>query len=76
MVVLGMQMANGRNTPLVWQTITRSPLRDQRNDNEDDLLMPLAAVFPGHVRVTVVEDRGIDDPKLHHVLIEEVAVNY
>ena len=30
-VVLGMQTAYGRSTPLVWQTVTRSELKEQRN---------------------------------------------
>jgi hypothetical protein len=75
MVVLGMQTGHGRSTPLVWKTVTRSQLRDQRNKHEDDLLVLLAAVLPGEVRVTVVADRGFGDSKLYRFL-EEVGFEY
>lgn len=76
MVVLGMQTGHGRSTPLVWKTVTRSELRNQRNEHEDDLLVLLAAVLPGEVRVTVVADRGFGDTKLYRFLTEEVGFEY
>lgn len=76
MVVLGMQTGHGRSTPLVWKTVTRSQLRDQRNEHEDDLLVLFAAVVPGEVRVTVVADRGFGDSKLYRFLTEEVGFDY
>ena len=75
-VVLGMQTAHGRSTPLVWQTVTRSALKDQRNDHEDDLLVVFASVVPKHVRVTVVADRGFCDSKLYSFLTEELEFDY
>lgn len=75
MVVLGMQTGHGRSTPLVWKSVTRSELRDQRNQHEDDLLVLLAAVLPGAVRVTVVADRGFGDSKLYRFL-GEVGFEY
>ncbi len=75
-VVLGMQTAQGRSTPLMWQTVTRSALKDQRNDHEDDLLVGFAAVVPKHVRVTVVADRGFADSKLYTFLTKEVGFDY
>lgn len=75
MVVLGMQTGHGRSTPLVWKTVTRSQLRDQRNEHEDDLLVLLAAILPGEVRVTVVADRGFGDSKLY-CFLGEVGFEY
>jgi hypothetical protein len=72
-VVLGLQTAHGRSTPLVWQTVTRSALKAQRHDHEDDLLVVLAAVVPTHVRVTVVADRGFSDRKLSSFLSEALG---
>jgi len=63
-VVLGMHTAHGRSTPLMWQTVTRSALKDQRNDYEEALRVELATVVPQDVRVTVVADRGFADSKL------------
>lgn len=65
MVVLGMQTGHGRSTPLVRKTIIRSELRDQRNGQEDDLLVLLASALPGKVRITVVVDRDIGGRKLY-----------
>ena len=75
-VVLGMQTEHGRSTPLVWKTVTRSALKDQRNDHEDDLLGVLASVVPKNVRVTVVADRGFSDSKLYSFLTEELGFDY
>lgn len=72
-VVLGMQTEHGRSTPLVWKTVTRSELKEQRNDHEDDLLVVFASVMPKHVRVTGVADRGCSDSKLYSFLTEELG---
>jgi Transposase DDE domain len=75
-VVLGMQTEHGRSTPLVWKTVTRSHLKDQRNDHEDALLVVFAAVVPKNVRVTVVADRGFSDTKLYRFLTEDLGFDY
>jgi hypothetical protein len=72
-VVLGMPTEHGRSTPLVWKTVTRSELKDQRNAYEDDLLVVFASVVPKNVRVTVVADRGFSDSKLDSFLTEELG---
>jgi hypothetical protein len=76
LVVLGMQTGHGRSTPLVWKTITRSLLKGQRNDHEDELLGLLAVVLPEGLRVTVVADRGFADRKLFVFLKEELGFDY
>lgn len=76
LVVLGMQTGHGRSTPLVWKTITRSLLKAQRNDHEDELLGLLAGVLPEGLRVTVVADRGFADRKLFVFLKEELGFDY
>jgi hypothetical protein len=70
-VVLGMHTEPGRSTPLVWKTVTRSELKDQRHDHEDDLLVGLASVVPKNVRVMVVADRGFSDRQLSSFLTAE-----
>ena len=75
-VVLGMQTEHGRSTPLMWKTVTRSELKDQRNDHEDGLLVVFASVVPQNVRVTVVADRGFSDSKLYGFLTEELGFDY
>ncbi len=75
-VVLGMQTGHGRSTALVWKTVRRSALKDQRNDQEDELLVLLSAVLPRGARVTVVADRGFADSKLFVFLQEELGFDY
>jgi Transposase DDE domain len=75
-VVLGMQTGHGRSTPLLWKTVRRSELKDQRNDHEDELLVLLSAVLPEGVRVTVVADRGFADSKLFIFLSEDLGFDY
>jgi hypothetical protein len=70
-VGLGMHTAHGRSTPLVWQTVTRSARKAQRNNSEDALLVVCAAVVPKQVRVMVVADRGFADRKRYCFLSEE-----
>jgi hypothetical protein len=72
-VVLGMQPAHGRRTPLVWQTVTRSELKHQRNDHADAVLVVFAAVVPQNVRVPVVAARGVSDSQLARFLTEELG---
>jgi hypothetical protein len=74
-VVRGRPPAHGRRTPLVWKTVTRSALKDQRHDQEDDRLVALASVVPQPVRVTVGADRGFADRKLESCLPEEWGVD-
>ena len=76
MVVLGMQTGHGRSTPLVWKSVTRSELKGQRNDHEDELLALFATVVPEGVRVTVVAARGFSDSKLYRFLSEELGFDY
>lgn len=76
LVVLGMQTGHGRSTPLVWKTVRRSELKDQRNDHEDELLVLLCAVLPAGVRVTVVADRGFADSKLFVFRKEALGFDY
>ena len=70
MIVLGTQTEHGRSTPLVWKTVTRSALKDQRHAHEDERLGLFADVLPQGVRVTVVADRGFSDITLHRFLQE------
>src|SRR5918999_541425 len=76
MIVLGTHTTHGRSTPLVWKTVRRSELKDQRNAHEDDLLCLLADVLPAGVHVTVLADRGFSDTKLYRFLKEELGFDY
>ena len=53
--------SHGRATPLMWMTVKKSELAEQRNAHEDRLLARLAEVMPENVEVTILADRGFGD---------------
>ena len=59
---------HGRATPLLWLTVLKDELKDQRDDFEDLCLARLAKVLPEGVAVTILADRGFGDTKLFDFL--------
>jgi hypothetical protein len=55
---------HGRATPLIWLTVWKDELKNQRNDFEDACLRRLAELVPEACRVTILADRGFGDQKL------------
>ena len=66
-IMLSMITGHGRATPLLWHTVDKRTLKDQRN---------LAEILPANVRVCVVADRGFGDHKLYRLLTEELHCDY
>lgn len=60
--------SHGRATPLLWLTVGKSTLKEQRNSIEDKLLHRLREVVPQQVLITVLADRGFGDQKLYAYL--------
>ena len=69
-LMLSLVTSHGRATPLVWLTVSKDELKDQRNDYEDTCLSRLAKVLPAGTKVTVLADRGFGDSKLFGFLDE------
>lgn len=76
MLVASLQTTHGRATPLLWKTVVKSELKDQRNDHEDDLLIRLRQLIPLSVKVTIVADRGFCDTKLYRFLEQDLHFEY
>ena len=66
---------HGRATPLLWLTVDKDKLKDQRNDFEDLCLTRLKAILPEGVAVTILADRGFGDVKLFEFL-ESLGFGY
>jgi hypothetical protein len=64
-IAIHMLTSHGRATPLLWKTVMKTDLKDNRNLFEDELLQRLRAVTPAGVKVTVLADRGFGDHKLY-----------
>jgi hypothetical protein len=69
-LVLSLVTTHGRATPLLWKTVDKSSLKDNRNNYEDEVLSQLRDGIPEFVCVTILADRGFCDTKLLSFLAE------
>jgi hypothetical protein len=60
----------GRAMPLLWLSVWKDELKDQRNAFEDACLLRLSQVLPPGCRVTILADRGFGDHKLFDLLAD------
>ena len=58
---LNLVTSHGRATPLMWMTVKKSELAEQRNAHEDKLLARLAEAAPRETDITILADRGFGD---------------
>lgn len=63
-LALHLVTGHGRAAPLIWLTVWKDELKNQRNDFEDACLRRLAELVPPGCRVTILADRGFGDQKL------------
>ena len=56
--------SHGRATPLVWRTVSKSKLKNQRNEHEYQVIRRLHEILPAGVDITLLADRGFGDQKL------------
>ena len=75
-IILSLITDHGRATPLVWLTVDKSSLKDNRSLHEHRVLVRLAELLPADIKVCVVADRGFGDQKLYRVLTEELCFDY
>ena len=64
-IMLSLLTSHGRATPLVWFTVDKDTLKDNRNTYEYRALVWLAEALPADVKVLIVADRGFGDHKLY-----------
>jgi DDE family transposase len=75
-IMLSLITTHGRATPLVWLSVDKTTLKDNRNRYEHKVLVRLAEALPADVKVLIVADRGFSDHKLYRVLTEELKFDY
>lgn len=63
-LALNLVTSHGRATPLLWLSVWKEELAEQRNAFEDACLVRLSEVVPPGCRVTILADRGFGDHKL------------
>jgi hypothetical protein len=74
-LALNMVTRHGRATPLLWLTIWKEELTEQRNDYEDACLVRLSQVVPPGCAVTILADRGFGDHKLF-AFLDQLGFSY
>ena len=62
-IMLSLITDHGRATPLVWLTVDKRTLKDNRSLYEHRVLVRLAELLPADIKVCVVADRGFGDQK-------------
>ena len=75
-IMLSLVTEHGRATPLVWLTVDKATLKDQRNLYEDRVLVRLAEILPPNMKVRILADRGFGDHKLYRLLTEQLHFDY
>jgi hypothetical protein len=75
-IMLSLITDHGRATPLVWLTVDKRTLKDNRSLYEHRVLVRLGEFLPAGIKVCVVADRGFGDQKLYRMLNEELCFDY
>ena len=75
-IMLSLITDHGRATPLVWLTVDKRTLKNNRSLYEHRVLVRLAELLPAGIKVCVVADRGFGGQKLYRVLTEELRFDY
>jgi len=75
-IMLAVISDHGRATPLVWLTVGKDTLKDNRSLYEHRVLVRLAELLPPEIKVCIVADRGFGDQKLYRMLTEELCFDY
>jgi len=75
-IMLSLITDHGRATPLVWLTVDKRTLKDNRSLYEHRVLVRLAELLPADIKVCLLADRGFGDQKLYKMLTEELCFDY
>jgi hypothetical protein len=75
-LLLSTLSAQGRATPLLWQSIAKRWLKNRRSLHERRRLVRLAEILPTEGKVCVIADRGCGDRTLYRLLSEALHFDY
>jgi len=74
-LALNLVTTHGRATPLLWLTVWKEELEEQRNNFEDACLTRLKQLVPSDCAVTILADRGFGDHKLF-AFLDDLGFDY
>lgn len=75
-LAINLTTQHGRATPLVWRSVKKGELKDNRNRYEDELLAHFKSCLPEDVHVTLLADRGFCDTELFASLTNLLKFDY
>jgi hypothetical protein len=67
---------HGRATPILWKTVNKSSLKNNRARYEDQILSRLKEIISNDVKVTVLADRGFADKKFFKFVGDDLGFFY
>ena len=75
-IAINLLTDHGRAIPLLWKTMPKSSLKNNRARYEDQILSRLKEIIPNTIKVTVLADRGFSDQKFLKFIGEELGFFY
>lgn len=75
-ICINLVTTHGRATPLLWKTVNKSQLKNNRGRFEDQLLSRLKDCLPEGTQVTVLADRGFASYKFFEFLEQALGFKY
>ena len=75
-IALNLITEHGRATPLLWKTVIKSSLKNNRARYEDQILSRLKDVVSENIKVTIVADRGFADQRFFKFITETLKFFY
>jgi len=75
-ICLNLVTSHGRATPIIWLTVSKNTLKNNRNNYEDKVLVRLRELIPDDIDVTILADRGFCDIRLMEFIKDELHFDY
>lgn len=75
-IAINLITSHGRATPVLWKTVNKSSLKNNRARYEDQILSQLQKVIPKKIKVTILADRGFADQKFFEFIEKELLFSY
>lgn len=75
-IAINLLTEHGRATPLLWKTVNKSTIKNNRARYEDQILSKLKEIVPSAVKVTILADRGFADQLFFKFIAEQLGFFY
>jgi len=75
-IAINLLSSHGRASPVLWKTVNKSSLKNNRARYEDQILSQLRKIIPEEVDVTILADRGFADQKFFEFIEKTLMFSY